>query len=97
MGSQPGLKGAWLATQAVYPSEMAQNFWTAIWAFTVCFLVTVAVSLVTKAKPAAELTGLVYAYTEMPKDPPNLVWYQKPATLGGLILVAVTLLNILFW
>jgi SSS family solute:Na+ symporter len=97
MGSQPGLKGGWLQVTAVYPSEMAQNFWTAIWAFTICFALTVAISLVTKPKPAEELKGLVYAYTEMPKDPPGIAWYQKPATLGGLILVAVTFLNILFW
>ena len=25
-----------------YPSEMAQNFWTAIWAWTTCFVVTIA-------------------------------------------------------
>ena len=27
-----------------YPSEMAQNFWTAIWAWTVCFVITILVS-----------------------------------------------------
>lgn len=96
-GAQTGLKGGWLAVTTVYPSEMAQNFWTAIWAFTTCFLITVLISLVTKPKPAEDLKGLVYAYTEMPKDPPGLPWYQKPATLGALILLAVAGLNILFW
>ena len=97
MGSQPGLKGAWLSTITTYPSEMAQNFWTAIWAFSACFLITVAISMVTRPKPASELVGLVYAYTEMPKDPEGLPWYQKPAALGALILVAVSILNIIFW
>ena len=96
-GAQTGLKGGWLAVTTVYPSEMAQNFWTAIWAFTTCFLITVLISLVTKPKPAEDLKGLVYAYTEMPKDPPGLPLYQKPATLGALILLAVAGLNILFW
>ena len=33
-----------------YPSEMAQNFWTAIFAWTVCFVVTIVVSLVTRPR-----------------------------------------------
>src|ERR1700744_5900796 len=35
-GSTPGIKGAWIATAHVYPSQMAQNFYTAIYAWTVC-------------------------------------------------------------
>lgn len=97
MGSGPGLKGGWLAATTVYPSEMAQNFWTAIWAFSVCFGLTVAISLVTRPKAVEELRGLVYAYTEMPKDPVDLAWYQRPAALGVLILLAVTILNVIFW
>ena len=97
MGSQSGLKGGWMAAQTIYPSEMAQNFWTAIWAWSTCFFVTIAISLVTQAKSPSELKNLVYAYTEMPKDPEGMRWYQKPAALGALILLAVGLLNILFW
>ncbi len=80
-----------------YPSEMAQNFWTAIWAFSVCFAVTVAISVVTRPKAEEELKGLVYAYTRMPEEPASLPWHQRPAALGGVILVAVGLLNVLFW
>src|SRR5207244_11616226 len=29
-GSQVGIKGGWLAVLHLYPTEMAQNFWTAI-------------------------------------------------------------------
>ena len=97
MGSQSGLKGGWMAAQTIYPSEMAQNFWTAIWAWSTCFAVTIAISLVTQAKSPSELKNLVYAYTEMPKDPEGMRWYQKPAALGALILLAVGLLNILVW
>ncbi len=41
-GSVVGVKGGWLIGRAIhqYPSEMAQGFWTAIWAFGVCFGVT---------------------------------------------------------
>lgn len=97
IGSQSGLKGGWMGAQTIYPSEMAQNFWTAIWAWSTCFAVTIAISLVTQAKSPSELKNLVYAYTEMPKDPEGMRWYQKPAALGALILLAVGLLNILFW
>ena len=62
----------------IYPSEMAQNFWTAIWAFSACFLATIAVSLVTRQrKSEAELTGLVYALTPRPKED-GVAWYKRP-------------------
>jgi solute:Na+ symporter, SSS family len=96
-GAVSGLKGGWIGGSTVYPSEMAQNFWTAIWAFSACFLVTVLLSLMTKPKPASELTGLVYAYTEMPQDPAGLPWFQRPLALGALILLAVAMLNFIFW
>jgi Na+/proline symporter len=31
--AHPGLHGGWIAVVHHYPSDMAQNFWTAIWAF----------------------------------------------------------------
>src|SRR5256885_8050592 len=40
-GAVVGVKGGWLGVTATYPSEMAQNFWTAIDAWTVCFVVTI--------------------------------------------------------
>src|SRR3982751_6615713 len=41
-GSTAGIKGGWLGgPMHIYPSEMAQNFWTAIWAWSVCFAVTI--------------------------------------------------------
>ena len=46
-----GVKGGWLGVTHTYPSEMAQNFWTAIDALTVCFVVTIVVSLVTRQRP----------------------------------------------
>src|SRR6516225_7574061 len=50
VGAVPGVKGGWLLHQAVhiYPSEMAQNFWTAIFAWTACFVITIVISLVTR-------------------------------------------------
>ena len=95
--SVAGLKGGWLGLLHTYPSEMAQNFYTAIWAFSTCFVVTMVVSLVSQPKPAEELRGLVYSLTPKPEDPPGLPWYQKPAIVAAGILAAITGLNLLFW
>jgi SSS family solute:Na+ symporter len=92
----PGVKGGWLTTLAAYPSEMAQNFWTAIDAWTVCFIVTILVSLATKPRPENELAGLVYSLTERPREA-QLAWYQRPAALGTAVIVASILLNIIFY
>jgi SSS family solute:Na+ symporter len=94
-GGVPGVKGGWLAIMHVYPSEMAQNFWTAIYAWTTCFLITIIVSLLTRAHEEKELVGLVYSLTERPTQH-DLSWYQRPAVLAVVVLVATALLNIIF-
>lgn len=106
----PGIKGGWVVkfgewmnqpgglfeVQHVYPSDTAQNFWKAIFAFGVCFVVTIAVSLITKPRDERELVGLVYSLTERPKDEGG-AWYEHPVTLGVIVLLMVTALNFLFW
>jgi SSS family solute:Na+ symporter len=94
-GGVPGVKGGWIATMHVYPSEMAQNFWTAIYAWTTCFVVTIVVSLLTRAHEEKELVGLVYSLTERPTQH-GLSWYQRPAVLAVVVLAATALLNIVF-
>lgn len=95
-GAVPGLKGAWLgAVLHSYPSEMAQNFWTAIWAWSVCFVVTIAISLVTRPRPDKELVGLVYSLTERPSEE-HLPWYKRPAPLAIAVIVCTVLLNLVF-
>ena len=97
-GAVPGLKGAYLgAALHIYPSEMAQNFWTAIFAWSACFLVTIAISLLTaRRKSDDDLSGLVYSLTPRIINR-NLVWYKRPATLAVIVLALVTALNIIFW
>ena len=94
----PGIKGAFLgAALHVYPSEMAQNFWTAIIAWTSCFVTTIAISLATRRnKSDEELAGLVYSLTPRITDQ-ELVWYKRPAALGGAVLSLTLVLNIVFW
>ena len=95
-GAVAGVKGGWLAITHTYYSEMAQNFWTAIDAWTVCFLVTILVSLMTRPRPESELTGLVYSLTPR-QDDGEKRWYMRPAILGVIVLAGVTLLNIIFF
>ena len=95
-GAAAGVKGGWLGMLKIYPSEMAQNFWTAIDAFTVCFVVTIVASLITKPREERELVGLVYSLTERPRDE-QLPWYRRPAILGVVVLVATALLNVILF
>ena len=94
-GSVPGIKGGYLGLVHTYPSDLAQTFYTAIVAFTTSLVVSVAVSLVTRPRPDAELGGLVYALTPKPADA-RLPLIRRPATLAVLVLVAVTALNLIF-
>jgi SSS family solute:Na+ symporter len=97
LGASVGIKGGWLGTILnAYPSEMAQNFWTAIWAWTTCFVVTVLVTLVTRARDPEELRGLVYSLTERPSDR-GLTWWQRPSTLAVAVLLLTLALNVLFF
>jgi SSS family solute:Na+ symporter len=74
---------------------MAQNFWTAIFAFVINVVVTVAVSLATKPRPEPELVGLVYSLTPKPIET-HLEWWQKPATLAIAVLAMLVVLNLVF-
>jgi len=97
-GAAPGLKGGFLGSVLhTYPSEMAQNFWTAIFAWSACFLATIAISLATtRTKPDEELQGLVYSLTPRQPDA-QLAWLKRPATLGVIVLGATLVLNLIFW
>ncbi|MEV0436242.1 sodium:solute symporter family protein [Nocardia sp. NPDC050413] len=79
-------------------SGQGASFVAAGVAFVVDIVVSVAVTMVTRPKPAAELVGLVYS--ETPKalrtdaDADSLPWYQRPVLLAGIALVLVVALNI---
>jgi SSS family solute:Na+ symporter len=95
VGDAPGIHGGWIAHLHSYPSDMAQNFWTAIFAFSVNLLVTLIVSLLTKARPEEELVGLVYSLTPKPTEH-HLPWYSRPMTLGIGVLAVLLVLNLVF-
>jgi SSS family solute:Na+ symporter len=91
----PGLEGGWITVVHTYPSQMAQNFWTAIFAWSVCFLVTILISLATTAPDESKLRGLVYSLTDKPGEG-HLRWYQRPAYLGVAVLAGTVVLNFIF-
>jgi SSS family solute:Na+ symporter len=88
--ANPGIHGGWIAVLLHYPSEMAQNAWTAIAAFGVSFLVTVVVSLCTKPRPGAELTGLVGSRRRG-------AWWKRPEALAVAVVLGALALNIFFY
>jgi SSS family solute:Na+ symporter len=82
----------------VYGSDMAQNFWMAIYSWTTCFVVTIAISLATRRnKSDEELRGLVYSLTPRFADDDHLGWYAKPEALGVIMLLITIALNVIFW
>jgi SSS family solute:Na+ symporter len=90
-------KGGYLGVVAKFPSEMAQNFWLAAFAFTVCLVLTLVISLATKSqKTDAELKGLVYSLTPKTVDH-NLSFWQRPAVIGVVLLICCVILNVIFW
>jgi SSS family solute:Na+ symporter len=96
-GNTPGIKGAYLASMHEFPSDMAQNFWLATFAFLVCFGLTLVISLATKrTKSDVELKGLVYSLTPKLKDDEQ-AWYLRPAVIGVLLLIGCVILNFIFW
>jgi len=95
-GASMGVKGGWFGVTHVFPSEMAQSFWTAIFAWTACFFITILVSVATRARDEKALVGLVYSLTERPKED-RLPWYQRPTVLAVIVVLAAIVLNIIFW
>ena len=93
----PGVKGGYLGVKIVFPSEMAQNFWLATFAFLVCFGLTLFISLATqRTKNDEQLKGLVYSLTPKIVDHNVPVW-QRPAVAGIVLLIGCVILNYIFW
>ncbi len=100
-GNAPGVKGGYLGVHLnkiwEFPSEMAQNFWLASFAFTVCLVLTLVISLATaRTKTDEELKGLVYSLTPKIKAD-HLPFYQQPGVVGIALLICCVILNLLFW
>jgi SSS family solute:Na+ symporter len=92
-----GMKGGYLHIVTLFPSEMAQNFWLASFAFFACFILTAGISLVTaRTRSDEELKGLVYSLTPKIKDTEQ-PFLLRPAVLGVILLICCVILNAIFW
>jgi solute:Na+ symporter, SSS family len=89
-------KGGWLGNLHTFRSTMAQNFWIAMVSFGVCFVVTVLLSVLGKPKPAAELKGLVWGATDMPKTGGE-PWHKRPVPLALAAAAICIAINIWLW
>ena len=96
-GNAPGVKGGYLGVLQSFPSEMAQNFWLASFAFLTCLVLTAGISLATRqTKTDEELAGLVYSLT--PKiTSAHEPWHMRPGVQAVALLIVCLLLNIIFF
>jgi SSS family solute:Na+ symporter len=87
-----------LSTVALSPDAkpMAENLYRALWAFLTTVIVIFVVSLFTKPRPVAELNGLVYGATILPKEDP-VPFYKNEWMWAILVVIIFAVLNILFW
>jgi SSS family solute:Na+ symporter len=82
-----------------FGSALSASFWQAILAFLVDAAVLILVSLVTQPKPVEELRGLVWGLTREDEEetlPEDKVWWRSPMLLGGVAMVLVIVLSIIF-
>ncbi len=95
-----GIKFNWLnaalLTFSENPSDMSNNLWRAWWAWLICFVLTVVISLSTKPKPKEELVGLVKGLTPVSIET-GQKFYQRPAVIAVFSLIVFAILNIIFW
>ncbi|HUB00133.1 MAG TPA: sodium:solute symporter family protein [Terracidiphilus sp.] len=75
---------------------MAEDMYRALWSVVVAMLVTLVVSLFGRPRPDAELKGLVYGATVLPKEEP-VAFYKSEWFWTILATVLLVALNIVFW
>ncbi len=98
VGADTLFKGGWMGIIIhQYPVEMAQNFWTAIYAFAASVILTVGLTYATKRKKTdEELKGLVYSLT--PREKVYVAeWYNRPVVLAAIVGIVCIALTIIFW
>jgi SSS family solute:Na+ symporter len=76
--------------------DMAENMYRALWSVSICVIVVFVVSMFGKARPLAELDGLVYGATKIPKEDP-VPYYKNEYFWMVLAILCFLALNIYFW
>ncbi len=79
-----------------HAKDMAENMYRGLWSWVICVVVTVVVSLMTRPKSDAELVGLVYGCTVIPRED-TVPLIHRPLFWATVITVVFFVLNIYFW
>lgn len=79
-----------------HAKDMAENWYRGIWTLLIGVVVTVVVSQRTKAKPEAELEGLVYGLTAIPPEGRYRL-VERPVFWAGVVAAAFAVINVMFW
>lgn len=85
-----------------YSTDMAGNFHRSVAAWTVCFVVTLVITFLTKPKDPEELRGLVYGLPTrdeagVSEGAQKVPFFARPAVLGVLLLALTAWLNVIFY
>jgi SSS family solute:Na+ symporter len=75
---------------------LAQDMYRALWSVSVSVIVTLVVSLFTRAHSLASLEGVVYGVTKLPKEKP-VPYYKNEYFWMAIAIVCFLALNIYFW
>ena len=90
-------KGGWIAIVHEFPSTMAQNFWIAIFAWTTCFVVTIA------GEPGDETASPKRAAQPGLRPHRNAArggrvpGIKRPGPLAMIVLAVLVIVNMIFW
>jgi SSS family solute:Na+ symporter len=92
------LDSSWVPVFTFSPlaQPLAQAMWQALWACSICVVVTVLVSMVTKPRPDDELRGLVYSLTDVAHEV-HTNWWHRPLVWGAIAMAMFAVLQIIFW
>ncbi len=94
------LQLGWITPGAIVPggqaSQMAANFWRALWAWLISSGIAMGVSLFTEKRPEAELVGLVRGLS--PKiETAGVPMLKRPAFWASITVVIFVVINIVLW
>ena len=79
-------------------SPLAADFWRAIWAWSITFVLTILVSLLTKPQAIESIKGLVVGSVPTIHVAEEVVpWHKKPGVWATFSLIVLIILNVLFW
>ena len=79
-----------------HAQDQAQNMFRALWSCSLCAIVTIVVSLLTRPKSDAELEGLVYGATKIPAET-YVSTFHRPWFWGVVVAIVFVILNVIFW